>query len=358
MLILGIETSCDETGAAIVEGNSNSNSNQVKLLSNVIASSLPLHAKSGGIIPENAAREQIKFIIPVIKETLLKAKLEMKNIDSIALTFGPGLIGSLLIGVETAKTLSYIYNIPLIPINHLLGHIYANWLVADSKWQIENSQLPATGYTPQAEIEFPAIALIVSGGHTDLVLIKKHGDIKWLGGTRDDAAGEALDKIGRLLGLPYPGGPHIEKLSRKGNPNKFKFPSPLINSGDFDFSFSGLKTAVLREVSAMKQLNNEAIADISASVQKAIIDVLVKKTLKAAEQYNAKSILLGGGVAANQKLRDDLKSSIINRKSSIRFFAPAKNLCTDNAAMIAAAAFFNYKEIPWQKVDADPGLYF
>ncbi len=221
---------------------------------------------------------------------------------------------------------------------------------------------------PRASIDFPAIGLIVSGGHTDLVLMKGHGSIKWLGGTRDDAAGEALDKIGRILGLQYPGGPYIEQASQRGDASRFTFPSPLINSKDFDFSFSGLKTAVLREVSAMKQLNNETISDICASFQKAIIDVLVKKTLKAAEQYNAKSILLGGGVAANNSLRENFKFQISNFKLSAKLFVPTKSLCTDNAAMIAAAAYFSAKgrsasggnkiDVPWQKLDANPNLYF
>lgn len=355
MIILGLETSCDETGAATVEGKSNSN--KVKLLSNIVASSLPLHAKSGGIIPENAAREQIKFIIPVIKEALSKARLEMKDIDSIAITYGPGLIGSLLIGVETAKTLSYIYRIPLIPTNHLLGHIYANFIepISNFKFRILNSAVP----------EFPAIALIVSGGHTDLVLMRQHGSIRWLGGTRDDAAGEALDKIGRILGLPYPGGPYIEQAAKTGDPNKFIFPRPLIGSNDFDFSFSGLKTAVFREVEAIKQLaspegglNNQTISDISASVQKTIIDVLVKKTVKAAKQYNAKSILLGGGVAANQTLRETFNFKLSTLNLGAQLFVPTKSLSTDNAAMIAATGFFNYKQINWQKVDANPSLYF
>ncbi|EKD86271.1 MAG: hypothetical protein ACD_37C00381G0004, partial [uncultured bacterium] len=200
MLILGIETSCDETGAAIIQGEKNSN--KVKLLSNVIASSLSIHSKTGGIVPENAAREQVKFIIPVISEALSKANLKPKDIDAIAITYGPGLIGSLLIGVETAKSLSLAWDKPLIPTNHLMGHIYANFI---------EQELDPKRYTLNADIKFPALALIVSGGHTDLVLINNHGDIKWLGGTRDDAAGEALDKIGRLLMLPYPGGPYIEQ---------------------------------------------------------------------------------------------------------------------------------------------------
>ena len=342
MIILGIETSCDETSAAIIEGAKKDS--KVTLLSNVVASSLLMHAKTGGIIPEKAAREQVKYIIPVIEKALSDARIKLSNIDSLAVTVGPGLIGSLLVGVETAKTLAYVWNKPIIPVNHLIGHIYANWVMENGEWKMEN-------------ILFPALALIVSGGHTDLVLIKNHGKIHWLGGTRDDAAGEAFDKIGRLLGLPYPGGPAIEKSAKSGDSNRFPFPRPMINSNDFDFSFSGLKTAVMRQVKTI-ELNNETIADIAASVQQAIIDVLVTKTLKAAQKYKAKSILLGGGVSANQKLRDGLKLKIENFKLKIPFFAPEKWLCTDNAAMIGAAAFFNYKPVPWKKVTANPELYF
>ena len=350
MIILGIETSCDETAAAIIKGEKDNK--KVKLLSNTIASSLSLHATTGGIIPEVAAREQIKYIIPVIEKTL--KGISIKNIDAIAVTIGPGLIGSLLIGIETAKTLAYTWNKPIIPVNHLFGHIYANFI---------RTKLNPKSYLLDADIQFPAIALIVSGGHTDLLLIKQHGKIKWLGGTRDDAAGEALDKIGRLLNLPYPGGPSIEKNANLGNDKRFNFPKPLINSDDFDFSFSGLKTAALREVLKLKEKNNDKlthtdIQDVCACLQITIIDILIYKTIKAAKKYNVKSILLGGGVAANQKLRYELKSSIINLQSSINLFVPTKNLCTDNAAMIATAAFYNYNEVSWKKITANPELYF
>jgi len=338
MLILGIETSCDETSAAIIEGNSKSG--KVKLLSNVISSSLSLHGTTGGIVPENAAREQVKFIIPVIRQSLSEAKIKPQDLDAVAVTYGPGLIGSLLIGVETAKSLSLAWDKPLIPTNHLLGHIYANFI--DEK---------------QDEIEFPALSLIVSGGHTDLVLIKYHGDYKWLGGTRDDAAGEAMDKIGRVLGLPYPGGPHIEKAALKGNETKYIFPKGLIGSKDFDFSFSGLKAAVIREINK-QELNEQIINDISASTQKAVIDIIVRKTLKAAEKYSAKSILLGGGVAANTKLRTDLQKGIDKQILESKLFVPSKILCTDNGAMIAAAAFYNNKKEDIRKVNANPNLYF
>ena len=333
MIILGIETSCDETSAAIVIGTDET----VVLKSNVIASSLALHARTGGVIPENAAREQLKYILPVINEALANADTKIEAIDAIAVTYGPGLIGSLLVGVETAKTLAYVLQKPIVPVNHMVGHIYANFI-------------------EQTAITFPLLALVVSGGHTDLLFIKKHGDIELLGCTRDDAAGEAFDKIGRLLGLPYPAGPVIEKLAKTGNPKRFRFPRPLIGSDDFDFSFSGLKTAVLREVQKQKNLDDQTIKDLARATQDAIIDVLVKKTLKAAKQYNVKSVLLSGGVAANETLRENFSPLISHLSSQI--FAPQKSLCTDNAAMIAAAAYFTYKPVPWSRITANPELYF
>lgn len=363
MRILGIETSCDETSASIIETNLNNKT--VKIISNVVASSLNLHSKTGGIIPEVAAREQVKYIIPVIEKCLIESNLYPQSskthlpsstfyrpeIDALAVTVGPGLIGSLVVGVETAKTLAYVWNKPIIPVNHLIGHIYANFIS-------ENPKLNARRYTLNADIEFPALSLIVSGGHTDLVLMENHEEIIWLGGTRDDAAGEALDKIGRLLNLPYPAGSKIENLAKKGNTKKFSFPSPMIYSKDFDFSFSGLKTAVWREVKTIKKLNDQTIVDICASTQQAVIDVLVSKTLKAAQKYNVKSILLGGGVAANESLRTQLIHNTKYLIPDTEIFFPKKFLCTDNAAMIATAAFFNYKEVSWRKLKANPELYF
>lgn len=349
-MILGIETSCDETSVAVIEGKNS----QVILKSNVIASSLSIHAGTGGIIPENAAREQIKFIIPVINEALKKAELEIEDIDALAITYGPGLIGSLLVGVETIKTIAFVLDKPIIPINHMIGHVYANWLIAKSKEQ--RAKPYAISNKQYADIEFPAIALVVSGGHTDLLLMKGHGDFTLLGGTRDDAAGEAFDKIARLIGLPYPGGPEIEKAAKKGDPKRFRFPRPLIGSGDFDFSFSGLKTAVLRETQTINELDTQTVSDLALATQDAIIDVLIKKTVKAAQKHSAKSILLSGGVAANQSLRDVF--SVLSSKFSVKLFVPQKFLCTDNAAMIAAAAFYNYNPVPWKNVTADPELYF
>ncbi len=341
MTILGIETSCDETSAAVITADKNDQ--QVKLLSNIIATSLALHAKTGGIIPEVAAREQVKFIIPVIEKSLEVLKNPQREIDAIAVTVGPGLIGSLLVGVETAKTMAYVWHKPLIPVNHLSGHIYANFVS-----EIHKSK----------EIEFPAIALIVSGGHTDLVLMKSHNNIQWLGGTRDDAAGEAFDKTGRLLNLPYPAGPQIEQLAKGIEKDVYHFPRPMIGTDDFDFSFSGLKTAILREVQKLQTPDYDEIRNISFALQEAIFAVLTKKTLRAAEKFKAKSILLGGGVAANQTLRKRFELEIRNLKLEIPLFIPEKRLCTDNAAMIAAAAFFNNEEADWKKISANPELYF
>jgi N6-L-threonylcarbamoyladenine synthase len=343
MKILAIETSCDETAAAVVSKLPTENS--VKILSNVVASSLILHSKTGGVIPNVAAREQLKSIIPVIEKAIENSKLKIENLDAIAITQGPGLIGSLLIGVETAKTLSYVWNKPIIPVNHLFGHIYANFINGNSKFEIRNSK-------------FPAVALLVSGGHTDLVVIKNHKDIEWLGGTLDDAAGEAFDKIGRLLNLPYPAGPIIEAMAKKGDEKAYNFPRPMIGSKDFNFSFSGLKAAVMREVIKIKSMDEKTKINIAASVQKSIIEVLVRKTLKAAKKYNARSILLGGGVAANQKLRDSLKQEATINMPYAKIFSPEKIFCTDNAAMIGAYACFHPEKTSWNKIAANPELYF
>lgn len=334
MKILGIETSCDETAAAVVEDGT-------KILSNIVASSAEMQAKFGGVIPEQAARQQVRSVIPVISEALGN---RVKEIDAIAVTVGPGLIGSLLVGVETAKTLSYLWKKPVIPVNHLVAHIYANWL----------SQPPATDHQPPT---FPALALVVSGGHTDLVLMKDHGKIEWIGGTRDDAAGEAFDKSARLLGLPYPGGPAIAAAAANFQPPVSNFqlnllPRPMINEDNFDFSFSGLKTAVLRTVNENK-FGKEQLA---AEVQEAILDVLVKKTLDAVKKFKPKSLLLAGGVSANARLREKFESEIESRKLDVEFRVPNPKLCTDNAVYIAAYAFFNNKPASLNKISANAEL--
>ncbi|MBI4029539.1 MAG: tRNA (adenosine(37)-N6)-threonylcarbamoyltransferase complex transferase subunit TsaD [Candidatus Blackburnbacteria bacterium] len=341
MIVLGIETSCDETAASVVRDGK-------EIISNVIASSVEMHAKTGGIIPEQAAREQVKSIIPVINEALGEAKLwDLKQthippIDAIAVTYGPGLIGSLLVGVETARTLAWVWDKPIVPINHLLGHIYANWLDNPSP-------------------TLPAIALVVSGGHTDIVLLKDHGEVEWIGGTRDDAAGEAFDKAARLLGLGYPGGPAIsaaaEKYEALNSKFEIKLPRPLLDEKTFDFSFSGLKTAVLREVESIKRSHFPLpTTDLAHEVQEAITDVLVAKTLRAVRETGVNTLLIAGGVAANSCLKEKFEEAIRNLPFAISLRVPPSRLCTDNAAMIAAAAEFNYHPIPWQEVTTNPSL--
>ena len=333
MLILGIETSCDETGCAILKKYGN----RITILSNVVASSAQLQAKYGGVIPEQAAREQIKAIIPVIEETLRQAQCKPDGLDAIAVTYGPGLIGSLLVGVETAKTLALIWDKPLIPINHLLGHFYANFI------QVPSSKL-------QVPI-FPCIGLLISGGHTDLVLFTNHGKYVYLGGTRDDAAGECFDKCARLLGLPYPGGPHISKLAQKGNPAKFKLPIPMKNSKDLDFSYSGLKTSVARIVGS-GQVTGNSKQDLAATIEETIIISLIDKLLLASKIYTVEQIMVAGGVAANKKLNE----KIIKFFPCHRIFIPPANLCTDNGAMIATAGFFQKPIKNPFNLQADPNL--
>ena len=327
MKILGIETSCDETATSVVEDGT-------KILSSVVASSLPLHAVSGGIIPEIAAREQLKAIIPVLETAIREAGLKAASIDAMAVTFGPGLIGSLLVGVETAKALSYVWNKPLVPVNHLVGHLYATWL--------ENDAPP----------KFPLIVLIVSGGHTEIFLVTCHGYWKHLGGTRDDAAGETFDKMARFLGLGYPGGPAIAESSTKGTPTAYNLPRPLIDSNDYDFSFSGLKTAVINLVNKLNSKNaiskSRQNENLAACIQEAIVDCLVVKTIRAAQIFDIKNIVVGGGVAAYQTLRTKMISEFTGK---VYFSAPKFSI--DNAAMIASAAFFNYKPVSWKKIEVN-----
>lgn len=331
MKILAIETSCDETAAAVVEDG-------MKILSSVVASSTAMHEKYGGIVPEIASREQLKVIIPVIKETLEEAKLSISDIDQIAVTIGPGLIGSLLIGVETAKAIAFATKKPLIPVNHVIAHMYANFL------------------SPSQTIEFPAVSLVVSGGHTELFLMESEKKLTWLGGTLDDAAGEAFDKTARLLGSANGGGAAIEKAAKKfvAHDSSFdvKLPRPLLHDNSLKFSFSGLKTAVVREWNKQEQHNETITNAFAHEIQEAITDVLVAKTIRAAHQYQAKSILIGGGVAANTRLRDKL----IAHSSSFRICVPPVSLCTDNAAYIASYAFFKGKPLDWHDITALPDL--
>jgi N6-L-threonylcarbamoyladenine synthase len=338
MKIFAIESSCDETAAAIVEDG-------VKEISSTVASSKDVHEATGGVVPEVAARKQVEFIVPVIEKTLEKAKDSLglsdtdqvvAEIDALAVTVGPGLIGSLVVGVEAAKALSLAWSKSLIPVNHLIGHIYANW-VANSG----SDHLP----------EFPAIVLIVSGGHTEIVLMKDHGDFKYLGGTIDDAAGEAFDKTARLLGLAkYLGGVELSKKAAMCEENalKGKLPRSFINEDNYDFSFSGLKTAVKRMIEA----ENGSPECIAREFEDAVVDVLVAKTTAAARNFQAKSILLAGGVSANSTLRERMRAAA----GEIPLFVPPVELCTDNAVYIASAAYFNRVYPSLEKVQASSSL--
>lgn len=316
-LIMGIETSCDETAAAIVEDGK-------KIISNVVASQISIHQKYGGVVPEIASRKHMEYIIPVIDKALEESEKKITDLSAIAVTYGPGLIGSLLVGLSIAKAMAYAQNIPLIGINHLEAHIYANFL-------------------EHTEIKPPFICLIVSGGHTSLVYMRNFGEYKLLGQTKDDAAGEVFDKIAKVLDLGYPGGPITEKLAKKGDPSSIKFPRPILNDKSYDFSFSGLKTAVIYYIKELKEENkNIPVSDILASFQQAVIDVLVKKTIKAALKFKTKQIILAGGVAANNSLRREIKekADLLN----IKVFYPSIFLCTDNAAMVASAGYYKFKE--------------
>lgn len=318
--ILGIESSCDETAAAIVE-------NGRTLLSNVVASQIEIHAQYGGVFPEVASRQHVRKIYSVVEEALKTAHLQLDDLDAIAVTRGPGLAGSLVVGINMAKGLAQASGIPLIGVNHLEGHIYASWIAEN-----EDIELP----------EFPILALLVSGGHTELDLMTDHLTYKRLGGTKDDAAGEAFDKVGRLLKLSYPGGPSVQAAAEEGNKEFVNFPRAWM-TGSWDFSFSGVKTAVLREVRKYEQMEEKGTSrkiptsDIAASFQESVIDVLVTKALKAAELYGTKSILLAGGVSANKLLRER-----IVELSPIPVFTPPLKYCTDNAAMIAAAGYYRF----------------
>lgn len=346
MKILAIETSCDETAAAVVE-------NGREVLSNIVASSQEMHKKSGGIIPENAAREQVKSIMPVIREAIEQAEITQDKIDRIAVTIGPGLVGSLLVGVETAKTLSYLWNKPIIPVNHLVGHIYANFVCKAQNPKYESRDF--------MEPKFPILALVVSGGHTEMVLMKNHGKVKWVGGTRDDAAGECFDKCARILGLPYPGGPSISAAAdnfQGSNPNfqHRMLPRPMINDKNFEWSFSGLKTAVLKRIKTQEGTGVKEIEWLAAEVQEAIVAVLVKKSVRAIERYQPKSFLLSGGVAANKRLRDSFEAVFHAQPHYPPLHVPEQLFCTDNAVMVGAAAFFINNPKRWDKITAVPQL--
>lgn len=327
--ILGIETSCDETAAAVVESGRH-------ILSSVVASQIEIHARYGGVFPEVASRQHIRTIYKVIDDALSQAHLSLDNIDAIAVTRGPGLAGSLVVGVNVAKGLALARNLPLIGINHLEGHIYSAWVK------------PGEEDRDKSDPQFPILALLVSGGHTELYLMKGHLQYERLGGTLDDAAGEAFDKVARLLGLSYPGGPSIQQAAMEGNPRAFQFPRAFLE-GTWNFSFSGMKTAVLRVVRGIEKSGRSLpVADLAASFQAAVVDVLAGKTLHAAREFNPRVILVAGGVSANQSLRQ----AFLDQNDYVVHIPPL-SLCTDNGVMIATAGYFRFLNDQRDSLDMD-----
>ncbi len=326
MLVLGIETSCDETASAVVRDGK-------EILSNVVASQVEFHRAFWGVVPEIASRKHLETIVPVIEKALQEANCKMEDIDLVAVTKGPGLPGSLIVGVVSAKALALAFQKPLIGVSHIRAHIYANFLV-------------------HTDIQLPAVCLVVSGGHTDLFILEgEEGRVRHLGRTRDDAAGEAFDKVAKLLSLGYPGGPIIDSLAKKGDPKSVDFPRPYLPT-TWDFSFSGLKTAVLREVRRLQKEGPLPIADICASFQEAVVDVLVEKTVKACREFDITSILLGGGVVANSRLRE--RFSRVCQEENLSLYFPPPSLCTDNAAMVSCLGYFQKEKR--EDFDIEPSL--
>ena len=336
--ILAVESSCDETAGAILTGSLKTSTSQFKMVSSVKKSQITTHRKTGGIVPEVAARQHMQDIMPVIQQTLKNAKMKLSDVDYFAITTGPGLVVSLIVGTEFIKGLSYALNKPIIPTNHMAGHMYS-----------------AFGINPD-KVKFPVLSVIVSGGHTMLVVMKSFYDYKVIGETVDDAAGEAFDKVARILGLPYPGGPEISKLAKNGKTD-ISFPRPMIKEPNFNFSFSGLKTAVLYYTDKLPpKFTPQQKADIAMSFENAVVDVITIKAIKAAQKYVCQTITLSGGVSANAKLRKTLKEKAAH--NDIQFIAPSSELCTDNAQMIAIAAYFklrnNYQPVNPKSVQVNP----
>ncbi|MDO8574856.1 MAG: tRNA (adenosine(37)-N6)-threonylcarbamoyltransferase complex transferase subunit TsaD [bacterium] len=371
MRILGIETSCDDTAAAVIEAGGGFINPSFSVLSNISYSQVAIHKKFGGIVPNLASRAHLKKIGPTVKAALLISEINSKDIDLIAVTRGPGLMPSLLVGVNFARALAYKWQKPIIGVNHIEGHIYSNWLSPIREFPISNFKFS------NKNIKFPSLILIVSGGHTELILMSGYGKYKIIGETLDDAAGECFDKTARILGLGFPGGPAIAALADKREENEIfrthrspigrkcvlieqtdrqiKLPRPMINSNDYNFSFSGLKTAVLY---SYKGKNKSAMA---YEIQEAIIDVLIAKTVKAVKNYNPKVVMIAGGVAANKRLREEMALKIAPYK--IPLFVPELSYTTDNAAMIATAGYFNYlskkpKKDSWKNVEISANLKF
>lgn len=315
--VLAIESSCDETAAAVVV-------NGREVLSNIISSQIDIHKLYGGVVPEIASRKHIERINQVIEEAVNQSGKTMDDIDVICVTYGPGLVGALLVGVGTAKALSYATHKPLVGVHHIEGHISAN-------------------YIANSELEPPFLCLVASGGHSHLVIVRDYGEYEILGRTRDDAAGEAFDKVARAIGLGYPGGPKIDKLAREGNPDAIEFPKASIEGAPYDFSFSGVKSAVLNYINGCKMKGETySEADIAASFQKAVVDVLVEHTMLAAKDYGIRQVAIAGGVACNSTLRTGMENACAKRGYS--FFMPTPVLCTDNAAMIGAAGYYEYQK--------------
>ncbi|MEG0255883.1 MAG: tRNA (adenosine(37)-N6)-threonylcarbamoyltransferase complex transferase subunit TsaD [Vagococcus sp.] len=316
-LILAIESSCDETSVAVVEEG-------IHILSNVVASQINSHKRFGGVVPEVASRHHVEQIIGCMEEALERAEVKVDDLGAVAVTFGPGLVGALLIGLTAAKSFAWAHNLPLIPVNHMSGHIYAARFVS--------------------EMTFPAMALLVSGGHTELVYMKEHGSYEIIGETRDDACGEAYDKIGRILGLSYPSGKEIDEMSHLGE-DTYNFPRAMMKEDNYDFSFSGLKSSVINLVHNANQRDETLDRhNLARSFQQSVIDVLVTKTIKACQEYEVKQLIMAGGVAANKGLRAAFDEAVTNELSDVSFIVPPLNLCGDNAAMIGAAAFIEAKK--------------
>jgi N6-L-threonylcarbamoyladenine synthase len=330
LFIMGIETSCDETAVAIIK-------NGKEIIANVVASQIESHKRFGGVVPEIASRHHVEQMTIVFEEAMSQANLSFAELDAIAVTEGPGLVGALLIGVNAAKAISFAHQIPLVAVHHIAGHIYANRLVK--------------------EMEFPLLSLVVSGGHTEIVFMKEHGHFQVIGETRDDAAGEAYDKVARTLNLPYPGGPHIDRLAHEGEPT-IDLPRAWLEEGSYDFSFSGLKSSVINKVHNLTQ-RGESVApeNLAASFQQSVIDVLVTKTVRATKEYQVKQVLLAGGVAANKGLRKALEEAFYGLPG-VDLVIPPLSLCTDNAAMIAAAGtvLFEKGQRAGMDLNANPGL--